>query len=244
MGAFQGRRAIVTGGAVRIGRAIAMHLAAGGAEVCVHYGQSASAAQLVVEQIRASGGRAVALPADLNAAAETVGPFFAQVSAALGEIDILINSASIFEPDTLDALTAEHCERHWRINLLAPLLMSQAFARQLGSDRRGHIINIVDWRAARPKPGHLAYTVSKAGLVAVTKMLAQELAPRIQVNAIAPGAILPPAAAAPDYEVQAISRVPLRRLGHPAEITRAVEYLLNSQFVHGEVLHVTGGEQL
>src|SRR5690606_9341968 len=114
----------------------------------------------------------------------------------------------------------------------------------LPPDANGHIINIVDWRATRPKPGHLAYTISKAALAAVTQILAQELAPRVRVNAIAPGAILPPPGEGDDHLLRIAERIPLRRPGHPDEIARALLFVLESEFVTGEVLHVTGGEQL
>jgi NAD(P)-dependent dehydrogenase (short-subunit alcohol dehydrogenase family) len=122
--------------------------------------------------------------------------------------------------------------------------MSQAFARQFPDGQRGDIINIVDWRASRPVPGHLPYTISKAGLAALTKLLAMELAPRIRVNAIAPGAILPP----PGMDQATFDTLtdsnPLRRMGSPTDVAEALMYLLESQFVTGEILHVTGGQHL
>lgn len=236
--------AIVTGGAVRVGRALVEALLQRGTRVVVHYGQSETAARELVDLARQNGREAVAVQADLAGGQAAARQLFAAAQRAFGTIDILINSAAIFEPAGLAETTEDQVQRHLRINLEAPLFLCQCFAESLPTDRTGHIINIVDWRAERPPPGHLAYTLSKAGLVALTKMLAQELAPRIQVNAIAPGAILPPPGAGSDYEQRLRERVPLRRMGGTAAVVGAAAYLLESRFVTGEVLSVTGGEQL
>jgi pteridine reductase len=240
------RIAIVTGGAVRIGRAISLALAREGMRVCLHYGSSEDAAEQAAEEIRNEGGEAATVQADLGdpvGAAETI------VDAALeafGRVDVLINNASIFERATLSDLSVDHWQRHQAINLTAPVFLCQRFAAAVRrqDDASAAIINIVDWRARMPQPGHLAYTISKAGLVALTQLLAQELAPAIRVNAIAPGAILPPAGVGDDFEQRMSSVIPLGRTGGPEDITAALRFLLGAEFITGEILHITGGQHL
>lgn len=240
-----GRAAIVTGGAVRLGRAIALRLAAEGANVCIHYAGSQAAARETTAELAALGVQALAVQADFardvaSAAAEVV----SAARHALGPIDLLVNSAAIFEPGTLADTTPDVWRRQLAINLEAPVWLMREFAAQLPADRSGHIVNIADWRGLRPRPGHLAYTLSKAALIAATQLLAQELGPRIQVNAVAPGAILPP----PGSDIASFERLadrnPLKRVSSPEEVTNALLYLVRSRFVTGEVLCVTGGEQL
>ncbi len=246
---LDGRVAIVTGGAVRLGRAMALAVARAGMHVCVHYGNSAEEAERTVREIRELGRQAIAVSADFSAGGGDIATGIQQVldqtRRQLGPADVLVNSAAIFEPASLATVDVSHFERHVRINMLAPLLCAQAFVAQLDDQAAAHIVNIVDWRALRPPPGHLVYTMTKAALVALTKMLAQELAPRVRVNGIAPGAILPPPGAdAAEYEQTVVSRVPLRTMGGVADVTEALIYLLKSEFQTGEILCITGGEHL
>ena len=240
-----GRHAVITGGAVRLGRAIALRLAAEGADVCIHYSQSTDAARETVAELAALGVQGLAVQADFGAepvsGAEEV---LAAAQHGLGPIDILVNSAAIFEPGTLHSTEPDQWDRHLDINLLAPVWLSREFAAQLPAEQHGAIVNIVDWRGLRPQPGHLAYTIAKAGLIAATKLLAVELGPRIRVNAVAPGAILPPPGGSESDFAGLAERNPLHRIGSPEDITSAVLYLLQSRFVTGEVLCVTGGQQL
>lgn len=233
---------IVTGGAVRLGKAMALGVAGAGARVVVHYGHSAEAAQATVAEIEHLGGEALAVQADF---ADSSAPQ-AVVGRAVehfGRVDVLVNSASIYEPAELAATTEALWDRHFAINLKAPFFLSQAFAAQI-DDRRGHIVNIADWRGARPTASRVAYTLTKAGLIAMTQSLAQALAPNIQVNAIAPGVILPPAGMGADYVERLLPSIPLHRSGSPADVVEALLYLLRSDFVSGEVLFVTGGQHL
>lgn len=239
-----GKSAIVTGGAVRIGRAIALALAREGVNVCIHFGSSEKEAIKTQWEIQCLGVLATIVQADLASDEHAARIVVDHAAGMFGGIDILVNSAAIFEPGSL-AVTTEHgFDRHVAINLRAPLFLSKMFVEYVEPGRKGHIINIADWRATHPVPGHLAYTLSKAGIVTLTKILAQELAPQIQVNAIAPGAILPP----PDKDDAHLQRIadqiPLKRSGSPDDITDAVLFLLRSDFITGEVLHVTGGEEL
>lgn len=239
-----GTRAVVTGGAVRLGREIALTLARTGTDVCIHYGSSGEAAQKTVADIRACGVRALAVQADLSAPVEAARQVFRQVVEEFGPVDILINNAAIFEPGSLAETDEQSWDRHLDINLKAPFFMIQEFARQLGPDREGAVVNIVDWRASRPVPGHAAYTIAKGGLLTMTQLLALELAPRIRVNGVAPGAILPPPDKDEGYLQRLAEQIPLARTGHPADVTDAVMFLLRSTFLTGEVVHVTGGEHL
>jgi NAD(P)-dependent dehydrogenase (short-subunit alcohol dehydrogenase family) len=165
-------------------------------------------------------------------------------ATTLGPVSVLINCAAVFEERDLANVDVAHCEQHFRINTLAPVFLSKAFVSQLPADRAGHIINLLDWRATRAPKTHLVYSASKAALANATKTLAQQLAPRIQVNGIAPGAILPPPDQPDWHDQRARTSVPLQRPGCPQDISDAVAYLLRSSFVTGEILHVAGGEQL
>jgi NAD(P)-dependent dehydrogenase (short-subunit alcohol dehydrogenase family) len=241
---LRGQAAIVTGGAVRLGRAIAHGLAAQGADVCIHCHRHAGLVQQELTELRANGVRAVAVAANFLEPREAARTVFARAVSELGPISILINSAAIFEPSTLGDLTPDHWQRHLAINLETPTFLCQEFAAQLPANATGKIVNIADWRGARPRSGHLAYTIAKSGLITLTRILAEELGPRIQVNAIAPGAILPgPGQTASEFQ-ELGSRNLLQRTGTPTDVVEAVLYLVRAPFVTGEVLHVTGGEQL
>ena len=239
-----GKSAVITGGAVRIGRAVAIRLGSLGVHVCLHYNSSGDAAEQTITQLSEFGIRASSVSADFSDPVAASKRVFDQALEDLGSVDFLVNSAAIFEPSTLSDLEEAVWDRHLDINLKTPVFLSQKFLDALPDSRRGHIINIADWRALRPVTGHLAYTVAKAGLAATTRLLAQELAPTIQVNAVAPGAILPaPGSSTGEFERRA-EGIPLQRTGGPDDIADAIEYLLRSDFVTGEVMHVTGGEHL
>ncbi len=236
--------AVVTGGAVRLGKSIVLALADEGVRIGLHYNQSADAADKTLTEIRERGGVAVSVQADFCEPVTAARTVMQRVSNDLGPVEILINSAALFEAGTLSDTTEQQWDRHFNINPKTPYFLCQAFAGQLPSGRRGHIINMADWRATRPGIDHPAYTLTKSGLITMTHSLAQELAPNIQVNAIAPGAILPPAGGEQDHLDRLANRIPLGRTGSPREVTEALLYLLRSDFVTGEIIHVTGGEQL
>lgn len=241
-----GKVAIVTGGAVRIGRALSIALANAGMQVCLHYGSSERDAEQTAHTIQQAGGVAVTVQADLSDPPQAAETIVSAALAAFGQVDVLINNASIFEAGSLAELTTDAWQRHQSINLTAPTFLCQQFAAAVSrrAEATGATINIADWRALKPQPGYLAYTISKAGIVALTQILAQELAPQIRVNAIAPGAILPPPGAPGDHEERLAEIIPIGRTGSPQEITEAALFLLRSDFITGEVLHVTGGQQL
>lgn len=237
---LRGHTALVTGAARRLGRSFAEGLAAQGCAVVVHYGSSQSEAEEVVQGIVAGGGRAAALRADLSQGEQAVRLIPAAVEA-MGEIDLLVNSAAIFEAVELPQVTLESWNRHLSVNLTAPLLLSQAFARERAG-RAGTIVNVLDWRALRPGADHLPYTISKAGLEALTRSLAIALAPEIRVNGLALGAILPPADGG---NADPIAQVPLGRWARVEEAVEALLFLLaGPEFITGEVLMLDGGRQL
>ena len=236
--------ALVTGGAVRLGKAIAVALAQRGADVAITYNSSAGPAEAVVAEIIATGCRAAAFQADFSRTSD-MGRLVDEVLARFGHLDILVNSAAIFERGEWDTTTEENWDRHFAINLKAPFFLSQAFGRHVKAHgTRGHIVNIADWRGVRPGPDHMAYTLTKVGVVGMTNSLALALAPEIQVNAIAPGLILPPPGANETFVAHKAAELPLARSGSPVEIVKAVLYLVDSDFVTGELLYVTGGEHL
>ena len=238
-----GKVAIVTGGAVRLGRALSLALAEHGVRLGIHYGSSAGPARALVKEIEARGGEAVAIQADLSRPGET-SSIVRRAADRYAYVDILVNNAAIFEPGNLDDTTPESWDRQFAINLTAPFFLCQAFAAHVGRERAGHIVSIADWRGIRPGTDYMAYRLTKAGIIAMTRSLALALAPNIQVNAIAPGLILPPPGRDQGYLERKAANVPLRRVGSPEAIAAALVFLLRSDFVTGEIISVTGGEQL
>jgi pteridine reductase len=236
--------ALVTGGAVRVGRAIALGLAEAGADVVITYNSSAGPAEEVVAEVEALGRRSLALQADFSRSAQ-MGPLVENIIAKMGSLDVLVNSAAIFQKGNWDDTSEDLWDLHFAINLKAPFFLSQAFAKAVkDAGCRGQIVNIADWRAVRPGTDHIAYTLTKAGLVTMTKSMARALAPEIQVNAIAPGLILPPPGAGDAFVERKAAEIPIRRSGSPQAVVDAVLYLVTSDFVTGELIFVTGGEHL
>jgi NAD(P)-dependent dehydrogenase (short-subunit alcohol dehydrogenase family) len=237
------RTILITGAARRVGRLLALGCARGGADVIIHHGHSLEEALSVQKEIASLGRRAWVLPADLSNADE-VFRLIAQANA-LSPLYALVNSAAIFEELSLQNTTLEDWERHLSINLTAPFLLSQTFAKQTS---QGRIVNIVDWRALRPGADHFPYTVSKAALAALTKSLAVALAPNITVNALAFGAILPPSDKPADDSSandKVIEAVPAKRWSETGEIEDALVFLLSGpSYITGEIIHVDGGRHL
>jgi len=239
---LRGHTALITGGGRRLGRAFAEAMVRRGASLAVHYGKSAQGALEIVDLARSLDLRAVALQADLANADQTA-DLIDRAADALGRLDLLVNNASIFEPLALMETTIEAWDRHMAINLTAPFLLSQAFARQLG-DNQGAIVNLLDWRALRPGADHFPYTISKAGLAALTRSLAVALAPNVRVNGLALGAVLPPENDQHDPDA-ALRGVPLPRWATLDETVHALLFLLaGPDFITGEILHFDGGRQL
>lgn len=237
------RTALVTGAAKRVGRAIALGLARDGWNIAVHYGRSAAEAQETVDAIRSLGVEATALSADLADDATTAA-LIPRAAETLGPVGLLVNSASRFERDQIDTVSRESWDAHLNPNLRAPVVLSQALVRDLPASNDGAIVNIIDQRVWNPTEEFLSYTVSKIGLWGLTRTLALELAPRIRVNGVGPGPILPSIHQDDDrFDAQARS-VPLQHGASPDEIADAVRFLATAPSVTGQMIAVDGGQHL
>lgn len=237
------RVALVTGGAKRLGRAIALALAEAGFDLAIHYNSSAGDAEALAGDIARLGRRCVAFQADLMREAE-VAALLPRVREALGPVGVLVNNASTFERDEWDDATREGWDRHIEPNLRAPFVLMQDFARALPPEAEGVVVNMLDQRVLSLTPHFVSYTVSKAGLWALTQQMALALAPRIRVNGIGPGPTLPsPRQTMTQFERQCAS-VPLRRGTTPLEIGAAVVALVALPSVTGQVLALDGGQHL
>jgi NAD(P)-dependent dehydrogenase (short-subunit alcohol dehydrogenase family) len=240
---IEGKVALVTGAAKRLGRSIALALAERGAELVVHYRDSEREAHEVLAQAKRYGGKPVAVCADLSSSPD-ITAMVETAMRAFGRIEILVNSAAIFYRTPFPSLTEADWDRFLTVNLKAPFLLCRQVGEIMQRQGRGKIINLADIAGTKAWADFIPYSVSKAGLLALTAGLAKALAPTIQVNAIAPGTVLLPEDSAPEEHEQAARRIPLQRLGSPADVARAVLYLLESDFVTGEVLSVDGGQRL
>jgi NAD(P)-dependent dehydrogenase (short-subunit alcohol dehydrogenase family) len=237
------RVALVTGGARRIGRTIALELARDGWAVAVHHHSSAAEAAALVAEIEQAGGRAVALPADLAREPES-SALVPRAADALGPLTCLVNNASVFEMDKIETATRDSWDRHIETNLRAPLVLSQAFARQLPADAEGNIVNLLDQRVWKLTPYFLSYTVAKSGLWTLTQTLALALAPRIRVNGIGPGPTLPSARQSIEQFRQQQAAVPLRHGPTPEEIAAALRFILGAPSMTGQMIALDWGEHL
>ena len=232
---------LVTGAARRVGRLLALACVHAGADVIIHHGHSQQEALDIQKEIASFGRQSWILEADLSDPNEVA--HFILRANEISPLYGLVNSAAIFEPLSLEQTTLADWERHLSINLTAPFLLSQAFARQEPSNGEGRIINVLDWRALRPGADHFPYTVSKAALAAMTKSMAVALAPRITVNGLALGAVLPPANEAVNEKI--IEQIPAQRWSDAKEIEDALIFLLaGPATITGEIIHVDGGRHL
>jgi NAD(P)-dependent dehydrogenase (short-subunit alcohol dehydrogenase family) len=237
------RTALVTGAAKRVGRAIARGLAADGFAVAVHHNSSAAEAESLVAEIKAAGGMAIAVPCDLANEDQTAG-LIGRVTAELGPLGLLVNNASLFERDEALDTTRAGWEAHMAINLRAPFVLTQDFARQLPADQHGNVVNLLDERVLNLTPHFVSYTVSKAGLWTLTQTLALALAPRIRVNGIGPGPVLPSPRQSEAQFVRQYTALPLRRPSSPDEILAAVRFILAAPSMTGHILLLDGGQHL
>lgn len=231
--------ALVTGGAKRVGRAFIEALAGDGHAVAIHYNSSAAEAEALAETINAAGGRAAAFGADLMDAAATEG-LIGRAGEALGPIQLLVNSASIFEDDALATLSAESFHRHMTANTLAPALLTKALANQAGEGAM--VLNVLDYKLFNINADYFSYTLSKAALKTMTEMLARDLAPKVRVNGVAPGLTLP----SPYHSEAEFERLhhdnPLKRGPDPEDLVRALRFFRDSPAVSGQIVCVDGGQ--
>ena len=241
--AAQAGTVLITGGAIRVGKAIALHLAAKGWNVAIHYHHSEVEAQETLRELQNLCVKATAIRADLTApnAAQSI---FVEANKILGSVTALINNAAAFTKDSVATLSHESWVRHMETNLLAPLMLSQAFAAQLPKGKEGAIINLLDGcEGMCLSPQFLTYSLSKEGLRHATLLLAKGLAPNIRVNAIAPGLTLPKEGEEAMF-VRLVARLPVPVATTPDEIANAVSLLLESPSATGQVLAMNGGAGL
>lgn len=234
---------LVTGAAKRLGRAIALRLARDGYDVAIHYRSSRAEAEALAAEINGLGRRTALVDGELSKEAE-VATIVPRVSAALGHLTALVNSASVFEDDRVETASRESWDKHIDTNLRAPLVLSQAFAKQLPSGANGGIVNIVDQQVLNLTPQFLSYTVSKAGLWTLTRTLAQALAPAIRVNAVAPGPSLKAERQSQENFDAHVKATLLQRPSEPEDIAGAVAYLLAASAVTGQMILVDSGQHL
>ncbi len=241
-GALQGQVALVTGAGRRIGREVALRLAAEGAQVAIHYRRSRAEADGVAAQIAGAGGEAFCVAADLTRPGD-IETLFAAVEKRFGRLDILVNSAAAFFPTPLAETTEEQWDQLLDSNLKSQFFCAQRATPLLRASGRGRIVNFASLGGLMAWPRYTAYCVSKAGVIMLTRCLARALAPQVTVNAIAPGTITFPDDP-PEMAEDFIRKAPLKRTGTPEDITAAVLYLVHAAFVTGQVLVVDGGRSI
>lgn len=240
---MSGKNALVTGAAKRLGRAIALELAAAGWNIALHYATSRDDAEQVAREVRAKGVACATFSANFAVEAETE-KLVGQAGKQLGPLTALINSASLFENDDWRTASRKSWDAHMEINLRAPFLLCQHFARALPKGAKGAIVNIIDQRVLKPTPQFISYSLSKAGLYWLTTTLAQALAPDIRVNAVGPGPTMRnPRQSQADFDRQRDATI-LRHGADPEDIAQAVRYLLGADAVTGQMLAVDGGQHL
>jgi len=237
------RAALVTGGGRRIGRALSVALAQEGYAVAIHHHGSKNEAEALAIEITRAGGKAVALAADLSDES-AVAELLPRATAALGPIGCLVNNASIFENDTVATATRDSWERHLAVNLRAPFVLMQSFARHLPEKAGGVIVNLLDERVWNLTPSFVSYTLSKTGLWTLTQTMALALAPRIRINGIGPGPTLPSPRQSAQQFLDRCRKMPLRRGTSPDEIAAALRFILAAPAMTGQMIALDGGEHL
>lgn len=235
--------ALVTGSARRIGRAIAVEFARRGARIAIHYRSSEEDATETLNMVRALGADGEMFQADL-ADDSARDQLIEAIRARFETVDILVNNASEFAPGTLEQSTPEMWDKQMVANARAPFFLARSCAAMMRESGRGKILNIADPAGEKIWTGYLPYSVSKAALLGVTQGLAKTLAPQVQVNAVAPGPVHFPDSYTPEQKQSAIERTLLKRSGSPEDVVRAVVFLIENDYITGEVLHVDGGRHV
>ena len=234
---------LVTGAGRRLGRTIALDLAARGWRVGIHYGASAADALALVGDIARKGGKAAAFAADLGRL-DALAPLIAACAEALGPPTCLINNAARFAWDTLETLDGASWQAHLDVNLRAPVFLTKAFAKALPEESSGNVINLIDQKVLRPDPEYFSYTIAKAALWTATQTMAQALAPRIRVNAIAPGPVLKSEGQSQaEFELECRKTLLHRGVG-AADLTAAIRFLLEAKSVTGQMIALDAGQHL
>ncbi len=232
--------ALVTGGAIRLGRGFAIGLAQLGYNIAIHYNQSHLAAEATLEEIRSFGVQCQGFQADFTKETD-LKPIIAAVGDRFPDLNVLINSASVYESASLTETTPQLFDQQFTVNLRTPYFLTKAFAQFCQS---GNIINIIDNKIAFNQYHYCAYLLSKKALAELTKLAAMELAPQIRVNGIAPGVTLFPTTRTEDYRAWRIRGIPLQRQGKIDYLLHALKYILENEFVTGQILTIDGGESL
>ena len=241
---LRGRTALVTGAARRVGRTISLAMAGRGADVVIHYKNSASEAHETVEAVERLGQRAFAFQADL-AEPDQVEALADYAVQACGKIDVLVNSAAVFRMTPLESVTAQDWEQFLRVNLTGPFLLARRLGLLMRQQGAGKIINIADVAGIKPWADFLPYSVSKGMLITITQGLAKALAPEVQVNAVVPGTVLLSEDYGEKERESIVKGTLLKRIGDPVDIARTVLFLVEgSDFITGQVVVVDGGQSI
>ncbi|MCJ7695327.1 MAG: SDR family oxidoreductase [Anaerolineaceae bacterium] len=241
---IKGKTALITGSAIRLGRAIALSLATYGCNLILHYHKSEGPALQLLKEVSNLGIEATLINSDLSNEADILS-LFPQVYDLNKQVDILINNASVYIRANASETSLDIWNKQFALNIRAPFFLSKAFYEQLPSGKQGKIVNISDARVFHQQPDHFAYRLTKSALHDMTKMMAIEFAPRVTVNALALGIMLPLAGKENvDLHSLANSRIPLKRIGSPEIAAQNVLHILNQDFMTGEILRVDGGEFL
>ena len=234
------KTALITGGAKRIGKELALALASASYNIALHYGTAAGEAEKTAEEVRRRGVECTTFHCDLREESELLG-LIPRVVKQMPGLEVLINSASIFHKGSIAETGPDLFDTHLAVNLKAPFFLSRDFAKFC---RRGQIINLLDTRVARNDFGYAVYTLTKKALLDLTKLSAREFAPSIRVNAVAPGLVLPPEGGSKEAFENMAGKIPLRKTGGPEHVVRAVEFLLKEDFLTGQIIYLDGGEHL
>jgi pteridine reductase len=238
---LSGKTILITGAARRLGRVIALAAAENGANLILHYNSSQSEIEITADEVRLKSCRVWTVQADL-ATSEGAKQLITD-ALKISHIFGLVNNASLFKPVDFFNTSIEDWETHIHVNLTTPFLLTQKFAEAYNGGSVGRIVNMLDWRSLRPGVDHFPYTISKAALAALTKATARKLAPKICVNGIALGAILPPEGESENSNI--INSVPMQRWATLDELTRTVMFLLDGpEYITGEIIHLDGGRHL
>jgi len=241
---YRGGRALITGASKRLGRETALGLARQGTHLAIHFNSSREPAEALCRELNELGVDAFPFQADLKSSTATAN-LFAQAWDRFGGLDYLVNNASIFQEGRLDEMDLNDLHRNLQVNAWAPFVLIREFWRRVrGTPHRGSVVNLLDTRLVGGDLAHAAYHLSKATLAQVTTLAALEFAPELQVNGVAPGAVLPPEGKDDRYLEGLTRDLPLQRRGYPKDIADATLFLLGSSFVTGQVIFVDGGRHI
>ena len=240
---LNGKVALVTGGAKRVGKAIVLALAARGCKLVVHYHTSQTEAEETVRELLVSGHDALALQADITQEVEVDRMIEAAVTR-FGRIDVLVNNAAVFFRTPVDTVTIEDWEQVMNVNLTGTFLCAHKIGLRMRQWGWGHIINMADVAGLRPWADYIPYSVSKACVLTFTQGLAMELAPQVMVNAVVPGPVLFQEGTPAEVQQREINKTLVKRVGTPEEVAQVVVFVAESDYSTGSVFHVDGGRSL